>query len=64
MPFPQTLEAKPKCIFFTDFDGAVHPFKNVELTIIDQRAGTITLQDSNDWLVDVVLVSFQPIPLI
>lgn len=21
MPYPQTLEAKPKCIFFTDFDG-------------------------------------------
>ena len=36
MPFPQTLEAKPKCIFFTDFDGAVHPFENVELTIVDQ----------------------------
>ena len=27
MPFPQTLEAKPKCIFFTDFDGAVHSLK-------------------------------------
>lgn len=23
MPFPQTLEAKPKCIFFTDFDGTI-----------------------------------------
>ena len=64
MPLPQTLEAKPKCIFFTDFDGAVHPSRNVELAIADVRAGTITLQDSNDWMVDAILVSFQPIPLI
>lgn len=64
MPFPQTLEAKPKCIFFTDFDGAVHILRNEQLPIADQRAGTITLSDSNDWMVDAVLVSFQPIPLI
>lgn len=64
MPFPQTLEAKPKCIFFTDFDGAVHALRNEQLAIADQRAGTITLSDSNDWMVDAVLVSFQPIPLI
>ena len=64
MPFPQTLEAKPKCIFFTDFDGAVLALRNEQLAIADQRAGTITLSDSNDWMVDAVLVSFQPIPLI
>lgn len=23
MPYPETLEAKPKCIFFTDFDGTI-----------------------------------------
>lgn len=63
MPFPQTLEAKPKCIFFTDFDGAVHPFENVEPAIADQRVGTITLHDSNDWMVDAVLVLCQPIQL-
>jgi 2,3-diketo-5-methylthio-1-phosphopentane phosphatase len=34
MPFPQTLSAKPKVIFFTDFDG------------------TITLQDTNDFITD------------
>ncbi len=34
MPFPQTLDAKPKVIFFTDFDG------------------TITLQDTNDFITD------------
>ncbi len=64
MPFPQTLEAKPKCIFFTDFDGAVHPLEDEQLAAADQRAGTITLHDSNDWMVDGVLVSFQPIQLI
>ena len=31
MPFPQTLEAKPKCIFFTDFDGAFYPLKTDQL---------------------------------
>ena len=34
MPFPETLDAKPKVIFFTDFDG------------------TITLQDTNDYITD------------
>ena len=34
MPFPQTLDARPKVIFFTDFDG------------------TITLQDTNDYITD------------
>jgi 2,3-diketo-5-methylthio-1-phosphopentane phosphatase len=34
MPFPATLDAKPKVIFFTDFDG------------------TITLQDTNDFITD------------
>lgn len=34
MPFPQTLDSKPKIIFFTDFDG------------------TITLDDTNDYLTD------------
>lgn len=34
MPFPETLNAKPKIIFFTDFDG------------------TITLQDTNDYITD------------
>lgn len=34
MPFPETLDAKPKVIFFTDFDG------------------TITLQDTNDFITD------------
>ena len=23
MPYPETLEEKPKCIFFTDFDGTI-----------------------------------------
>lgn len=23
MPYPETLKAKPKCIFFTDFDGTI-----------------------------------------
>jgi len=23
MPYPKTLEAKPKIIFFTDFDGTI-----------------------------------------
>ena len=66
MPFPQTLEAKPKCIFFTDFDGGVHPYKDRSRNrqMADRGAGTITLHDSNDWMVDAVLVSFQPIPLI
>ena len=64
MPFPQTLEEKPKCIFFTDFDGTVHPLKRTQLAIANQWQGTITLHDSNDWMVDAVLVSFQPIPLI
>ena len=65
MPFPQTLETKPKCIFFTDFDGAIlHTQARPIGPIADHRAGTITLSDSNDWMVDAVLVSFQPIPLI
>ena len=64
MPFPQTLEAKPKCIFFTDFDGAVPLFKILQLAKANQREGTITLRDSNDWLVDAVPVSFQPVALI
>ena len=34
MPFPQTLDARPRVIFFTDFDG------------------TITLQDTNDFITD------------
>jgi len=34
MPFPETLNAKPKVIFFTDFDG------------------TITQQDTNDYITD------------
>lgn len=34
MPFPETLNKKPKVIFFTDFDG------------------TITLQDTNDFITD------------
>ncbi|KAK4938810.1 hypothetical protein LTR10_020817 [Elasticomyces elasticus] len=34
MPFPETLNAKPRVIFFTDFDG------------------TITLQDTNDFITD------------
>ena len=34
MPFPETLNANPKVIFFTDFDG------------------TITLQDTNDFITD------------
>jgi len=34
MPFPETLNARPKVIFFTDFDG------------------TITLQDTNDFITD------------
>jgi len=34
MPFPETLNKKPKVIFFTDFDG------------------TITLQDTNDYITD------------
>lgn len=34
MPFPETLDAKPNVIFFTDFDG------------------TITLQDTNDFITD------------
>ena len=34
MPFPETLDARPKVIFFTDFDG------------------TITLQDTNDYITD------------
>ena len=63
MPFPQTLEAKPKCIFFTDFDGAVPSFKIVPLAKANQRVGTITLRDSNDWLVDAVPVSPRPIAL-
>lgn len=65
MPFPQTLEAKPKCIFFTDFDGAVRSIqeRGIKLAVADQRAGTITLHDSNDWLVDAAPVSLQPIPL-
>ena len=65
MPFPQTLEAKPKCIFFTDFDGAISIYSRpTNWLIANQRAGTITLSDSNDWMVDAVLVSFQPIALI
>jgi 2,3-diketo-5-methylthio-1-phosphopentane phosphatase len=34
MPFPETLNARPRVIFFTDFDG------------------TITLQDTNDFITD------------
>ena len=34
MPFPETLNTRPKVIFFTDFDG------------------TITLQDTNDYITD------------
>ncbi|EXJ84302.1 hypothetical protein A1O3_04969 [Capronia epimyces CBS 606.96] len=34
MPFPETLNKKPRVIFFTDFDG------------------TITLQDTNDFITD------------
>ncbi|KAK5085626.1 hypothetical protein LTS08_002909 [Lithohypha guttulata] len=34
MPFPNTLNEKPKVIFFTDFDG------------------TITMQDTNDYITD------------
>ena len=64
MPFPQTLEAKPKCIFSTDFDGAFHPIQNEQLASADQGTGTITLHDSNDWMVDADIVSFQPFPLI
>ena len=39
------------------------PLKSEQLAIADQRAGTITLHDSNDWMVDAVLVSFLPIAL-